>query len=64
MPHQQKQAQPAPIEFFVVLQALMSSHPDKELVNRLHRLALNEPSVREAYMRGAWESFGRKAPHA
>jgi hypothetical protein len=45
---------PEDIEFFVLVQELMHTHPDKDLVNRAHQLARRSPLARDAYFDGAW----------
>lgn len=51
---------PPPVDFtrrfFGVLHLLMDSHPDRELVNQLHRAALESP-FRLDYAAAAWGSI-------
>lgn len=45
------------LEFFKLLHVLLNSHPDKNLVNTLHRMR-NAPGVKRAYFEAAWELIG------
>lgn len=45
---------PEDLEFFVLLQELMHTHLDKDLVNRMHRIGRASPALSRVYFEGAW----------
>lgn len=49
-----KKPDPDTLQFFKLLHELLSSHHDRELVNKIHRLR-NAKGVSEWYAQAAWE---------
>lgn len=43
--------------FFALLQELLHTHPDRQMVDKVHKLALNSPRIRPVYTAGAWHGF-------
>ena len=59
MSDSKKTPPPGDVSAFAILQELMATHPNQQLVETLHGLLVRSQALNPLYARGSWEYLGR-----